>query len=188
MIARELVELACSSSGSSGVDQARLKNSTSCAGSQRVHTAHITSKISVGSTSSARETQETCHCRGCRDHRRFGRSRSRRRRTGDRGHVSEPRRGHCARLRTSDCSGSSHARGHEQRQDPRRPTFPAATQTRKYWRRRRRSSRTAGLRQILTESPFNPPTRSATQPKTGCAAVRSRPATPSTGSQRGLHS
>src|SRR5258706_16449436 len=51
--ARELVELALSRSGSRGVDQARRKNSISAAGSQRVHTAHITSKISVGSTSSS---------------------------------------------------------------------------------------------------------------------------------------
>src|SRR5260370_9427772 len=54
--ARELVELALSSSGSSGVDQARRKNSMSSTGSQRVHTAHITSKISVGSTSSSTTT------------------------------------------------------------------------------------------------------------------------------------
>src|SRR5215471_15309326 len=52
--ARELVELATWSNGSSGVDQARRKNSMSSTGSQRVHTAHITSKMSVGLTCVAR--------------------------------------------------------------------------------------------------------------------------------------
>src|SRR5215470_14037220 len=56
MMARELVELALSSSGSSGPDHARRTNSMSLAGSQRVHIAHITSNRSVGSTSSSTTT------------------------------------------------------------------------------------------------------------------------------------
>src|SRR5262249_7552030 len=56
MIARELVELAGSSSGSSGPLQARRTNSISLAGLQRVQMAHITSKRSLGSTSSSTTT------------------------------------------------------------------------------------------------------------------------------------
>src|SRR5260221_3832151 len=53
MMARELVELALSSNGSSGPLQARRTKSMSLAGSQRVQIAHITSNRSVGSTSSS---------------------------------------------------------------------------------------------------------------------------------------
>src|SRR3954451_17477808 len=53
MMARELVELALSSSGSSGPLQARRTKSMSLAGSQRVQIAHITSNRSVGLTSSS---------------------------------------------------------------------------------------------------------------------------------------
>src|SRR5689334_19810836 len=56
MTARELVPLTLSRIGSSGPDQARRMNSMSPAGSQRVHMAHITSKMSVGSTSSSTTT------------------------------------------------------------------------------------------------------------------------------------
>src|ERR1051325_1135849 len=53
MTARELVDDALSRIGSSGPDQARRKVSMSCAGSQRVHIAHITSLMLEGSTSSS---------------------------------------------------------------------------------------------------------------------------------------